>query len=358
MLACREAACLLCCIVELHESDRMKTVNISLFANERVCMEKNNNTTGTTWKKCQAFNELHDLNWPVLVLPVNLVLCTSGFKQQGRVVSCFLHLHPVNIHWATGYRKSVPIQVWFCTLYYEWVCKRNGAQHHPSSARRVARSKPPGLQLQLLHAMSWTEQHLFLGGSCPLATVLSGDVQILLEQLPRLLPWGAAILYLWLLDAERGIRGSVVTSKLPCTSWELQEALLTAWCCVHLCKNNDRKGALGQGCQFGAEMGTSETAPYFREHWDPCFCLQNGRSVEQCSKRRAWASSPHHPPAGSGLWLTVVLLAQLGFRLHRDLPPGSDFLHSNACKNFPLNWQLCFLLLLLLTWNFNYVLPL
>lgn len=98
MLACREAACLLCCIVELHESDRMKTVNISLFANERVCMEKNNNTTGTTWKKCQAFNELHDLNWPVLVLPVNLVLCTSGFKQQGRVVSCFLHLHPVNIH--------------------------------------------------------------------------------------------------------------------------------------------------------------------------------------------------------------------------------------------------------------------
>lgn len=114
--------------------------------------------------------------------------------------------------------------------------------------------------------MSWTEQHLFLGGSCPLATVLSGDVQILLEQLPRLLPRGAAILYLWLLDAERGIRGSVVTSKLPCTSWELQEALLTAWCCVHLCKNNDRKGALGQGCQFGAEMGTSETAPYFREH--------------------------------------------------------------------------------------------
>lgn len=68
---------------------------------------------------------------------------------------------------------------------------------------------------------------------------------------------------------QRGISGSVVTSKLPCTGWELQEALLTAWCCVHLCKNNDRKWALGQGCQFGAEMGTSGTAPYFREHWDP-----------------------------------------------------------------------------------------
>lgn len=62
-------------------------------------MEKNNNkTTGTTWNKCQVFNELQDLNWPVLELPVNLLLCTSGFKQQGRLVSCFLHLHTVNIH--------------------------------------------------------------------------------------------------------------------------------------------------------------------------------------------------------------------------------------------------------------------
>lgn len=67
---------MLCCLVELHKSDRMKTtVNISLFANERVCMEKNNNnkTTGTTWSKCQVFNELQDLNWTVLELPVNLV---------------------------------------------------------------------------------------------------------------------------------------------------------------------------------------------------------------------------------------------------------------------------------------------
>lgn len=89
---------MLCCLVELHKSDGMKTtVNISLSANERICMEKNNNnkTTGTTWSKCQVFNEAQDLNWTVLELPVNLVLCTSGFKQQGRVLSCSLHLHPV-----------------------------------------------------------------------------------------------------------------------------------------------------------------------------------------------------------------------------------------------------------------------